>query len=635
MKSLHMLYLGALLTAVVACDQTATPSATDQGEVSTKVNAGPPSSASISPAPEQRRALFGDLHVHSSWSADGYIFGNTNDPDAAYRFARGEAVPLGRIDKTRQLEVPLDFAAVTDHAETLGYFNRCVVDEASAVYDAEMCSMLRALDLRLYFMGFRNLSANPPVHVTEICESNESCREAAKPLWKQLQTIADTHNVPGEFTTFKAYEYTGNLRAGGMLHRNVIFNGNSVPDEAMSAFDLQTTRELWNWLDESCQEDCDVITIPHNSNLAWGKTFALTNSDGSEWTEEDYQRRQRMDRLAEIFQAKGSSECFTGIGTNDEFCNFETLLKPCTAEQELGCMQQSSFVRNGLKTGLKLEATLGFNPFQYGIIASTDTHNGTPGDTSESNYGGHQAGETSIDHRLTGGHRKAEGRGAVNYNPGGLVGAWADENSRDSLFAAFKRRETFGTSGSRMSIRLFAGFNYAGNLVDQPDAVTRAYRDGFPMGSTLTVGDTDTPSLFAWASQDPNAAPLQRLQIIKGWIDDSGETQERTFDVACAGNASPDQETHRCPASTAGVNADCEATGDPGATQLSALWQDPQFRPGQRSFYYARALENPSCRWSAYDLMKSNNTIEPSSPVPRVIQERAWSSPVWLTPAGD
>jgi hypothetical protein len=585
--------------------------------------------------PAQRQALFGDLHVHSSWSLDGYIFGNNNDPRAAYRFAQGEAVPIANGASSQQLKVPLDFAAVTDHAETLGYYQRCMVDEQSEIYDAEACTMVRDRDLRMYFTGFRNLSKNPPQHLDEICATAQVCRLSARGPWQQLQTIANEFYRPGEFTTFKAYEYTGNLPRGGMLHRNVIFANDSVPSEAMSAFDLGSARELWQWLERDCTGDCDVITIPHNSNLAWGRTFSLTNVDGSDWTLADQQRRERYDRLAEIFQAKGNSECQFGIGTNDEFCDFELLLKPCEAEDEIVCMRNTSFVRNGLKMGLQLQQQLGFNPYSYGIIASTDTHNGTPGDTREVGYQGHQAGEASVEKRLTGGHRAKEGRGAINYNPGGLAGAWADSNTREGLFAAFKRRETFGTSGNRISIRLFAGWNYADDLASRADAIDMAYRKGVPMGETLQVpAGQAAPRLLVWAAQDPNALPLERLQIIKGWTDGAGVSQEYTYDVACSDGLAVDPQTHRCPDNGAGVDlADCSTTGNTGSAQLATVWRDPDFDPSQRAFYYARVLENPSCRWSSYDLLASGGKIQPITEVPKVIQERAWSSPVWLQPA--
>jgi len=632
MKQTPTFVLLSLLGCLAGCEQQP-PVAQDAAKPATTQ---PAVATTITAKAAARTALFGDLHVHSSWSLDGYIFGNSNDPRAAYRFAQGEAVPLADGASNRQLKVPLDFAAVTDHAETLGYYQRCIVDQGGEAYADENCVMLRARDLRLYFQGFRNLAMNPPQHLGEICDSNAACREAAKSPWSQLQAIADEFYRPGEFTTFKAYEYTGNLPKGGMLHRNVIFATDEVPDEAMSAFDLASARELWQWLDRECIADCDVITIPHNSNLAWGYSFGNKNVDGSDWTIADQKLRQRYDRLAEIYQAKGNSECQTGIGTNDEFCDFELLLRPCEGADDVGCMRETSFVRNALQLGLQLNKQLGFNPYQYGIIASTDTHNGTPGDTAEVGYQGHQAGEITVEKRLTGGHRVKEGRGAVNYNPGGLVGAWAQENTREALFAAFKRRETFGTSGNRISIRLFAGWDYPADLAAAVDAIDTAYNEGVPMGATLAVtGQRSAPGLLVWAAQDPAAQPLQRLQIIKGWMDTNGELREYTYDVACADGMAVDEETHRCPDNGAGVDlSNCSTTGESGASQLATVWRDPEFDPKQSAFYYARVLENPSCRWSTYDVLASDGAIAPAYPVPEVIQERAWSSPIWLQAAG-
>jgi|GEM_PF-8884 len=592
--------------------------------------------------PEQRQALFGDLHLHSSWSMDGYIFGNTNDPRDAYRFALGEEVPIAGGVGHHKLKVPLDFAAVTDHAETFGYAERCLFNAESENYGSEACRLLREKDLGIYFKGFKKLAMNPPQHLEDICGDNQTCRESAKGPWQEMQRIAEEFYQPGKFTTFNAYEFTGNLADGGMLHRNVIFANHSVPQEALSAFDLHTSRELWEWLEASCTGDCDVITIPHNSNLAWGKTFSLQNVDGSDWTEADYRRREKLDRLVEIYQAKGNSECHTGVGTSDEFCNFEVLLKPCKEWQkdgeETACVRYNSFVRNGLKTGLQLEEKLGFNPYKYGIIASTDSHNGNPGGTQEDEYPGHHASiESTIEKRLRGGHKAKEGRGAVNYNPGGLAGVWAEENTREAIFAALKRKETFGTSGNRIRLRMFAGWDYADDLHTQANRVNLAYAGGVPMGGDLagnptTLGNT-APKLMVLASRDPHGAPLQRLQIIKGWRDAWGETHETTYDIACSDGLSPDPETHRCASNGATVDlSDCSVSTDKGAAELTMVWRDPDFDPDQRVFYYARALENPSCRWSTHDQIASGGQITPITPVPETIQERAWGSPVWYTP---
>jgi hypothetical protein len=583
---------------------------------------------------EPRQALFGDLHLHTSWSFDSYIFGSDNDPRDAYDFAQGKTVTIaGDQNLKHKLKVPLDFAAITDHAESFGYTDRCLINEQSPYFTSKGCERFRSRDLSFYFEGFKSVAENPPRHIDSICDDNKSCRESAKTLWQQTQDIANEYNQPGKFTTFKAYEYSGNLTRGGMLHRNVIFAGDKVPSEAMSAFDLYTARELWQWLEESCTDDCDVITIPHNSNISWGHTFALQNSDGSKWTPEDYRRREKLDRLAEIHQAKGNSECYQGIGTADEFCNFELFLKECEEGQTTRCMNENSFVRNALKTGLKLDSELGFNPYSYGIIGSTDSHNGNPGGTQEDEYPGHHAGvESTIKKRLTGGHRVKEGRGSVTYNPGGLAGVWAEENTRESIFAALKRKETFGTSGNRIRVRMFAGWDFASDLHQSNDWDTTSYKTGVPMGSVLTLtNDQQVPSLLVWAGRDANGAPLERLQIIKGWIDENGDTQELTYDVACSDGLSPDTSAHRCPSNNAPIDTNTcvidESTGD---AQLSAVWKDPDFHPQQKAFYYARVLENPTCRWSTYDMNASNRNIQPANPVPETVQERAWGSPIWV-----
>jgi len=583
-----------------------------------------------------RIAYFGDLHVHSSWSLDSYIFSNTNGPQDALRYAMGEAVAIaGDPNNKHQLKVPLDFVAITDHAESFAYAERCLLNSNNPKFDSQTCKSVRDRELKIFYRAFRTLALDPPQHLSDVCENNQSCRQSAINPWKEMQRLTEKYNQPGKFTTLHGFEFTPNYKGGGgSVHRNIIFANSSVTEEALSVFDLSSAKELWKWLEENCTKDCEAMTIPHNSNISWGKHFALTNTDGKQWSNLDYTRRAKFDRLTEIHQGKGNSECYLGIGTQDEFCNFELIYKPCKEGQEVGCIQHSSMLRNGLKTGLKLDKKLGFNPFAYGIIGSTDTHNGNPGGTQEKGYPGHQGKpeNTSIK-RLAGGLQVKKGRGSVTYNPGGLAGVWANNNTRKDIYAALKRRETFGTSGNRIRIRMFAGWDLDKSLASNNDW-SSLYELGVPMGGELLKADNHkTVSLLVWAARDPQTAPLQRLQVIKGWLDSNGNVQEQTYDVACSDGMSPDPQTFRCPDNGAKVKKNnCEISSDKGATQLSAVWQDPNFDSEQSAFYYARVLENPSCRWSTYDLIATKRQVKPAIPVAEFIQERAWGSPVWYKP---
>src|SRR5262245_16643695 len=379
-----------------------------------------------------KNAYFGDLHVHTSYSLDSYILNNRNSPQAAYRFAKGE--PITIVGGVRyRLKAPLDFVGLTDHSEFLGEWGLCT-DAKSPVYNSPVCQGVRSTDPKVTSKAFRDVLlptigvVGTPGRVGEICgEGGSRCRERAKGVWQEEQRLANEFYEPGRFTTFIAYEWSVTYpgKRIGMNHRNVIFRGTTVPDYAWSSVDDRRPERLWEWLEQNCTGDCQVLAIPHNPNWSWGQQLALQNSDGTPFTREGLTRRARTEPLIEIFQHKGNSECLTGLGTADELCNFEVLWKPCQEGETSGCSQPADFVRNSLKNGLVVEQQYGVNPFKYGIIASTDTHNGSPGGTEEDQWPGHlgftdntlqarltpiaTVGETSLDVLL--------------FNPGGLVAA--------------------------------------------------------------------------------------------------------------------------------------------------------------------------------------------------------------------
>ena len=622
----------SLVAAACTGSEPDTPEAPAADEAATE------SAASAEPESNPlRNAYFGDLHVHTSWSLDAYAFGHpmNNDPSVAYRYGRGEPIldPEGNV--RGQLRTPLDFMAVTDHDNFMGEVQLCQDPEADT-YDLAVCQEIRAGGPA--FLRHYNAS-NENRRDLELCGSTEPgpdnrCDQRAAHLWPMVQEIADAYYEPSVFTTFTAFEFTASdSTTGGWLHRNVFFRGDDIPPWGGASITIRHSPErLWEWMDESCTGDCDVIAIPHNTNYGMGVVLAPNNADGTPFTAEILERRARREPLIEIHQVKGNSECAPGLLTSDEECNFEQVFEPCDPDQlastpELAtaaCTVASNFVRNALKTGLEVEAEHGINPFKYGIIGSTDDHRSMSGSVVEETWQGDffgEIGETPV--------------GSPLNNPGGLAAVWAEENTRDSIFDALRRRETFATSGPRIRVRFFGGWELPDDLHTRTDLVEEGYRSGVPMGGDLPAapGGADAPQFVVWATRDANSAALQKLQIVKGWDDPDAGAGEQVYDVACDSGLPPDPETHRCADNGAQVNlADCSVAGGAGAAELSGVWTDPEFDTSRRAFYYVRVLENPTCRWTTWRVLESGGELPDG--VPPVIKERAWSSPIWYTPDG-
>lgn len=610
--------------------------------------AQPVAAARPRPAPNPLgNAYFGDLHVHTSLSLDANIFDTRNGPRAAYRFAKGGEMELPGSGIRQKLLSPLDFAAVTDHAEGMGPIHECF-DKAGPGYWGLDCIGIR----HQLMVVFPRLFANVQQSGTSLARVNtamcgpdgKACVQGAQGVWQDTQAAAREHYEPGYFTTFNGFEYSPTLVRGGMLHRNVIFRGDVVPFNVFSAMD-GFVEDLLRWLDVQCKGDCKALTIPHNPNFSWGLMFGDTNSDGTPLTAANLALRARYDALVEVFQAKGSSECALGVGSTDEQCAFENMFLACSPQQaqidaQTGqhgnrCVANNDLLRNVLKRGLTEEAKWGFNPYKFGIIAATDNHNGAPGDTQESTWNGHGGVNDAAPEQRLGIKRglvaKTVGLSPGSINPGGLTGVWAPENTREAIWDALKRKETFGTSGTRVRVRMFAGFDLPGDLHTRSDAVQVAYAHGVPMGGDLAPAPAgQAPSLLVMALRDVHSAPLQRIQVVKGWAQD-GQTQERVYDVACSDGIRPDPGTHRCRDNGATVKlSDCSISTDKGAASLATTWRDPDFNPALSAFYYVRVLENPVCRYSQRDVLKIG--AEHPGNVPQTIQERAWTSPVWYSP---
>jgi hypothetical protein len=588
---------------------------------------------------------------------DAYVFDVSATPDDAYRFARGEELvfPAGRRSK---LERPLDFAAVTEHAEYLGELSLCSRPE-SPVYGHRRCRMLRGQEIDpdnpLSEFGARMGAVTPagitaPGRSEELCgEDARLCLEAMDSVWAEIRAANERfydQSAACSFTTFNAYEYSATPNYT-KVHRNVVFRSDAVPERPVAWVDEPSARGLWEKLRDGCVEagtGCDVLTIPHNSNMSGGQMFTVEGRDDPlEEQVANAQLRARLEPLVEISQIKGDSECRNGmwkiVGESDEHCEFEKLypeLADCedgTGEGTMigrGCTSRLDFVRYALVEGLREAERIGVNPYKLGIIASTDAHNANPGDVNERSFIGWQGtSDASPQLRLA----PSSSVTGVRSNPGGLVGVWATENSREALFDAMQRRETFGTSGPRIVPRLFGGWSFDPELCTDAGWVARADAAGVPMGADLPprADGAHAPTFIVSALADPGTpgmpgTPLQRIQIVKGWAGDAGEIHQQVFEVAGTQESSATVDLATC------------APRGTGHAALCGVWRDPEFAPSQAAVYYARVLENPSCRWNTLQcnaLQPSERPASCSDPsVPRTIQERAWTSPIWYAPSG-
>ena len=630
-------YVTAIISAVLLAG--CSPSMPDSDEVAQPTVDGGASS------PSERTAYFGDLHVHTQYSYDAFVFGTRADPDAAYEFAKGNPIthPAGF---ELQLERPLDFQAVTDHANYLGMLP-AMMDLASPAYDhpaAETVRNARTVEER------QGIFATMQPYVRYMRDADQSVREhldldVVRSAWSDTIAAANRHNNPGTFTAFIGYEYTS-AGAGGIynnLHRNVIFRGAHGPDVPFSRLDSFNPEDLWAKMDDWREAGMDAIAIPHNMNGSGGRMFEYEYFDGGPIDDAYVQQRVRNEPIVEMTQAKGTSETHPALSPNDEWADFEIM--PYRISTRILSEPPGSYVRDALRRGLTIEAGGVDNPYKFGFIGSSDTHvaagifreDDYTGPSGMMQAGGQRRGSVQVDPASVietiddGSGRLYSTTPAVTNGASGLAGVWAEENTRESLFDATRRRETFATSGPRIRLRLFAGVGIGSLDLQDSELIRKAYENGVPMGGDLRGSATEAaPSFLIWATRDPLAAPLQRVQVVKGWIED-GTTYEQVYDVACSDGLTVDPGTHRCPDNSARVDLEtCAVSDGVGASELKTVWADPDFDADERAFYYLRALENPTCRWSTWDALRAG--AEPRRDIPATIQERAWSSPIWFAP---
>jgi hypothetical protein len=598
------------------------------------------------------RPLFGDTHLHTSNSGDAFTAGDRLTPEDAYRFARGEEV-VSSTGVPAKLSRPLDFLVVADHAEGLGLMQEVYKGNPSFVSDPTLAGWSKAMQqggeaaataqgevTKAQAMGTLPAPLKDKAVVGPVMMS----------VWQQYTAMAEQYNEPGRFTAMIGYEWTS-VPGGNNLHRNIMFrDGKAQADQVFpfSSWNSEDPEKLWAWMAQYEQKTGGkLLAIAHNANLSNGRMFELTDFAGQALTRDYAERRARWDVLQEIVQTKGNSETHPLISPNDEFAgdlgvagweygNLTLTDKPLSKE-----MMPTSYLRAGLMRGLEQEAKLGVNPFKFGIVGSTDVHNSLMA-IEEDNFFGKLPIQEPSPHRWEHLSKESDWKEGVpkksrytwHYLGAGYAAVWATENTREAIWDAMKRKEVYGTSGTRLTLRFFGGWDYSPADLKNRNFAWVGYQKGVPMGGDLarTPAGKKAPTFLVAAMKDPLFGNLDRLQIVKGWLGKDGKAQEKVYDVAW-GDAEKRQPVNgKLPpvGNTVDV-ASATWTNTIGDPELAAVWTDPDFDPAQRAFYYARAIEIPTPRWTAYDQVRFGIKMSPE--VPMTQQERAWSSPIWYTPA--
>jgi len=575
------------------------------------------------------RVYWGDEHVHSSWSADAGGFGCTLDPEAVMRFARGEELKSSLGEPVR-LSRPLDWIALTDHSDAMG-----MIFEIRAGNPALMANPTLKRWHEMMADG-RGVSA-----VMEMIQAQSNNRvpeeikggPLAMTIWKRTTAICDAYNEPGKFSAFIGFEWTSNVGGGDNLHRNVIYrDGKEKADQVLpiSTFDSENPEDLWKWMEAwEKKTGGSLMAVPHNGNLSNGRMFALTTFAGDPITRAWAEQRARWEPMYEITQIKGDGETHPALSPNDEFANYEKWDKANLAgvPKKPG-MIYTEYARQALIRGLKVEKDLGVNPFKFGFLSGTDTHTGLATAEEDNFFGKHTGVEPSP------GRWKYPAIDPIKgwqMSAAGWTGVWATENTREAIWDALKRKEAYSTTGPRMLVRFFGGWDF-----DEADARTRqpaepGYRKGVPMGGDLRAALAGkVPTFLVAAMKDAYSGNLDRYQIVKGWVDASGKLQEKVYDVAWSGDRKPGPDGKLPPVGNTVDIAGATWTNTIGSPELIAVWKDPDFDPKLRAVYYGRVIEIPTPRWTAYDAKRFGVTMPPE--VSMVTQERAYTSPIWYTP---
>jgi len=575
-----------------------------------------------------RRAYFGELHIHSSWSIDAYVFGTRLGPEDAVRYARGEPV-LHPGGFTVQLKQPLDFTIVMDHSEYLGAL--AMADDPNSPLRKKspiLADMLRfgswANGMDLYKLLSVSIVKDVPI-------STLQGPEVAGYAWKELVGIAEKYYQPGKFTTFPGWEWTSTPNYEN-LHRIVLFKDAAhVPSADFSSLESTDPVDLWKWMDKQRVAGNDVMAISHNGNLSNGALYPRRITFSGKPIDKTYsETRMREEPVAEIAQVKGQSETTPYLSPEDEFADFNVfvwlLLGAKGTPTDYG-----SYMRLALRDGLAMQGALGFNPYKFGFVGGSDSHSAASAYRQDDYFGEHGTFDDTAKKRLSPvKHLNMDNRQVCTA---GLTGVWANENTRQSIWDAIQRKETYATSGLRMKVRFFGGWEYGPSVATATDWVQTGYASGVPMGGDLPEKKAKAPSFIVWAERDPTGPNLDRVQIVKGWAK-NGQSFEKIYDVAWAGSRKPDPVTGKLPPIGSTVDiAKGTYQNSIGAAELRSVWADPDFDPSLDAFYYVRALAIPTPRWTTIDAAKQG--VTPPSVVPMIVQDRAWSSPIWYTPTSD
>jgi hypothetical protein len=592
--------------------------------------------------PFPTRVFWGDTHLHTSFSMDAGAFGARLTPRDAYTFAKGNEITSSSGQQVK-LSRPLDFLVVADHSDGMGFFPTLISGNPNILADAQgkkWYEMIQsgkgadaAIDIIVNFGKGTISKAILPVPGTL----------AYRQAWDETIKAADDANDPGLFTAFIGFEWTSNT-GGNNLHRNVIFRDNGAkasliePYTTMKPLGSDNPRDLWKWMG-SYEEKTggNVLAIPHNGNLSNGRMFPLIESFTGKPVDREYaEKRAFWEPLYEVTQIKGDGETHPLLSPNDEFANYERWDKGNLDLSELKKpeMLEFEYARAALKNGLKLEKELGINPYKFGMIGSTDAHTGLAAVEEDNFFGKTSSSEPSAERAIHPFVKSPSGAVIMGWEQtaSGYVGVWANENTRAALFDAMERKETYATTGPRMIVRFFGGWDFEAKDAQGRSPAVAGYQKGVPMGGDLHGAPSGkSPHFLVAALKDPIGANLDRIQVVKGWLDAKGETHEKVFDVVWSGNRKPDPKTGKLPAVGNTVDvANATWTNTIGASDLITVWTDPEFDPSLRAFYYVRVLEIPTPRWTAYDAKYFGIKMPPE--VPMVLQERAYTSPIWYTP---
>ncbi|MEZ5564052.1 MAG: DUF3604 domain-containing protein [Gammaproteobacteria bacterium] len=625
----------ALAGYLTACDGPRSPSEDRSAQESAAGSPAPAATTSSASKNFPTEAYFGDTHVHTGWSADAGMDGATLSPADAYRYALGMEVISNSGLKTK-LEKPYDWFMVTDHSDGMGTINEILDGNPDMMESAVLKGWNKAFN-----SGDEKAASAAKSELVVLQSTGKLPKQIMDPKWMKsawVKTVdtAEKYNQPGKFSTFIAFEWTVNADGGNNLHRNIIFRDGADKTRdltPLTTFVTEDPLKLWEWMENyEAATGGQVLAIPHNGNLSNGRMFEEQQFDGTPMTAEYAAMRARYEPLFELTQFKGQSESHPSLSPNDEFANWDLwdTGNLIGAPKPAGAWKYE-YWREALKSGMRLEAQLGTNPFQMGADGGTDTHTGLSSTEEDNFFGKFKSLEPSNVNRWSTPVIKGPSGEYLGWQQtaSGITGVWASENTREAIWDAMKRKETFATTGPRSKVRFFGGFDFSKQ--DFNNFPAAGYTKGVPMGQRITGTDGKKPLTFlVAATKDPDGANLDRIQIIKGWLDAEGNTQEKVFDVVWSGDRKLDS-AGKLPAVGNTVNLETgEYTNSIGEPELTGVFSDPEFDPALKAFYYVRVLEIPTPRWTLFDKLRLGAKLDDT--VPLTHQERAFSSPIWYAP---